>query len=83
MIVNFRHKGLRRLYEDDDRRLLSPNMVERIRTILAMLDAADRIEEMNRPSFRLHPLTGELKGFWALSVGELADYFSLRRRRRS
>jgi proteic killer suppression protein len=68
MIVNFRHKGLRRLYEDDDRRLLSPNMVERIRTILAMLDAAERIEEMNRPSFRLHPLTGELKGFWALTV---------------
>jgi proteic killer suppression protein len=68
MIVNFRHKGLRRLYEDDDRRLLSPNMVERIRTILAMLDAAERIEEMNRPSFRLHPLTGDLKGFWALSV---------------
>jgi proteic killer suppression protein len=68
MIVNFRHKGLRRLYEDDDRRLLSPNMVERIRTILAALDAADRIEEMNRPSFRLHPLTGDLKGFWALTV---------------
>jgi proteic killer suppression protein len=68
MIVNFRHKGLRRLYEDDDRRLLSPNMVERIRTILAMLDAAERIEEMNRPSFRLHPLTGELKGFWALTI---------------
>jgi proteic killer suppression protein len=68
MIVSFRHKGLRRLYEDDDRRLLSPNMVERIRTILAMLDAAERIEEMNRPSFRLHRLTGELKGFWALTV---------------
>jgi proteic killer suppression protein len=33
-----------------------------------MLDAAERIEEMNRPSFRLHPLTGELKGFWALTV---------------
>jgi proteic killer suppression protein len=68
MIVSFRHKGLRRLYEDDNRRLLSPNMVERIRTILAALDAATAIDEMDRPSFRLHPLTGDLKGFWTLTV---------------
>ncbi len=41
MIVSFRHKGLRRLYEDDDRRLLPAEMVERVREILTALDAAE------------------------------------------
>jgi len=31
MIESFRHKGLRRFYEEDDRRQLPPDMVERIR----------------------------------------------------
>lgn len=43
-------------------------MVERIRVVLAALDQANVIEDMNRPSFRLHPLKGELKGFWAVTV---------------
>lgn len=68
MIVTFRHKGLKRLYEDDDRRLLPPEMMERIREILTALDAARSLEGLNRPSFRLHPLKGRLKGFWAVVV---------------
>jgi toxin HigB-1 len=68
MIVTFRHKGLKRLYEDDDRRLLPPEMLERIREILTALDAARSLEGLNRPSFRLHPLKGQLKGFWAVVV---------------
>ena len=68
MIVTFRHKGLKRLYEDEDRRLLPPEMMERIREILTALDAARSLEGLNRPSFRLHPLKGRLKGFWAVVV---------------
>ncbi len=68
MIESFRHKGLKRLFEDDDRSKLPPDMVERIRDILATLDAATTIEGMNRPSLRLHPLKGALKGFWAVTV---------------
>ena len=68
MIVTFRHKGLKRLYEDDDRRLLPLEMMERIREILTALDAAQSLEGLNRPSFRLHPLKGRLKGFWAVVV---------------
>ena len=68
MIVTFRHKGLKRLYEDDDRRLLPPEMMERIREILTALDAARSLEGLNRPSFRLHPLKGRLKGFRAVVV---------------
>jgi toxin HigB-1 len=68
MIESFRHKGLRRFYEEDDRRQLPHDMVERIRDILTALDAAETIEGLNRPSFRLHRLKGQLKGFWAVTV---------------
>jgi toxin HigB-1 len=68
MIEGFRHKGLRRLYEDDDRKLLPPDMVERIREILTALDAAHTVEGLTRPSFRLHALKGQWKGFWAVTV---------------
>jgi proteic killer suppression protein len=68
MIESFRHKGLRRLYEDDDRKALPPQLVGRIREILTALDAAETIEGLNRPSFRLHPLKASLRGFWAVTV---------------
>ena len=68
MIESIRHKGLRRFYEEDDSRGLSADMVERIRIILAALDQSKSIDDMNRPSFRLHPLKGTLKGSWAVTV---------------
>ena len=68
MIESFRHKGLKKFYEEDDSRKLPPEMVERIRGILTALDAALTVEELNRPSFRLHPLKGALKGSWAVTV---------------
>ena len=68
MIESFKHKGLKKFYEEDDSRKLPPEMVERIRDILTALDAALAVEELNRPSFRLHPLKGDLKGNWAVTV---------------
>ena len=68
MIESFRHKGLKRLYEQDNRSKLPPDMVERIMVILAALDAAGTITAMERPSFRLHRLKGKLRGFWAVTV---------------
>lgn len=68
MIGSFRHKGLKRFFEEDDRSRLPPALVERIRTILSFLDAATRIEDMDQPTFRLHPLKGNLQGFWAVTV---------------
>jgi len=31
-------------------------------------DVAQDIEDMNVPTFRLHSLKGDLKGFWAVAV---------------
>lgn len=68
MIKSFKHKGLKRLYEDSDRSKLPADMVERIEDILAALDAASHVEDMDRPSFKLHPLKGNRKGEWAVTV---------------
>ncbi len=68
MIESFRHKGLRLIFEDDDRSKVRADQAARIRLILTALDAAARTEDMNQPTFRLHPLKGEFKGFWAVTV---------------
>ena len=41
---------------------------EKLRDILARLDAAGHVSDMDVPGFRLHPLKGELQGFWAVTV---------------
>lgn len=68
MVRNFRHKGLQRLFQQDDGSKLPPDMVTRIRLILSTLHAAQVIEAMDIPTFRLHPLKGELKGFFSVTV---------------
>ncbi|MGC1661374.1 MAG: type II toxin-antitoxin system RelE/ParE family toxin [Candidatus Acidiferrales bacterium] len=68
MIRTIRHKGLKRLYEDDDSRGVIGEHAEKLRDILARLDTAAAIADMDLPGFRLHPLKGELKGFWAVTV---------------
>ena len=68
MIRSIRHKGLKRLYEDDDARGVTGQHVEKLRDILARLDAASVVADLDLPGFRLHPLKGDLKGFWAVKV---------------
>ena len=68
MIKNIRHKGLKRLYEDDDPRGVTSEHVPKLRDILARLDVAPTVSQMDVPGFRLHPLKGDLKGFWGVTV---------------
>ena len=68
MIRSFRHKGLKRLHQGDDPRGVITEHAEKLRDILARLDAAATIEDMDLPGFRLHALKGGLKGFWAVAV---------------
>ena len=68
MVRSIRHKGLKRLYEDDDPRGVNGQHVEKLRDILARLDAASAITDMELPGFRLHALKGNHRGFWAVTV---------------
>ena len=56
------------MYEDNDARGVSGQHVQKLRDILARVDAAAVVADMEVPGFRLHPLKGELKGFWAATV---------------
>ena len=47
---------------------MNQNHVEKIEVILADLDAADSIEHMKRPGYRLHRLTENLKGCHTVDV---------------
>jgi toxin HigB-1 len=68
MIQSFRHKGLKRLYEDDDPRGVAAEHLIKLRNILARLDAASSVEDMNLPGFNLHALKGQLKNSMAVTV---------------
>ena len=68
MIGSFKDRRLKRLYEAGDRSKLAPELVEKIENILARLEVAAAVDDMNLPGFRLHPLKGDLKGFWSVTV---------------
>ncbi len=68
MIRSIKHKGLRRLFEDDDPRGVIPEHAEKLRDILARMNAAREVADMDLAGFRLHSLKGALKGFWAVTV---------------
>ena len=68
MILRFRHTGLKRLFEKDDTRRISPELLPKVERVLARLDEATGPDDMNLPGFRLHPLKGDLTDNWAVSV---------------
>jgi proteic killer suppression protein len=68
MISNFKHKGLKKLYETGSQQGINPEHVKRLRLILAWLDASNSPQDMNLPGLNLHPLKGNYKDFWLVSV---------------
>ena len=68
-IRTFRHKGLKRLYDTGERRDISAALAEKIADVLLAIDEAARPGDVGLfPGWRLHPLKGDLKGFWSVSV---------------
>ena len=68
-IRSVRHRGLRRLIESDDERGVRPDLVRRVRNVLAVLiSAADMDGVRGPPGWRVHELTGDRAGPWSISV---------------
>ena len=68
-IRNFVHKGLKRLYEEDNPKGLPTAFVDKIRKILAFMDAMEDTEELHTiPTWKAHRMTGDRKGIWSLHV---------------
>ena len=68
MIKSFRHKGLQKFFETGRTAGIQNKHKQRLRMILAALDSAHEIDDMDLPGFRLHPLKGKLKGIWSVTV---------------
>jgi len=68
MIKRIRHKGLERFFRTGDTRGINAQQAAWLRILLTSLDAAKGPSAMNLPGYRLHPLKGERKGQWAVSV---------------
>ena len=68
MIRNFHHKGLKLLFEKGNRSKVTAKDAQRLSDILAVLTTARTPSDMGLPGFHLHPLKGDLKGFWAVTV---------------
>ena len=68
MIGSFRHRGLRKLFEQDDGSRVRADQLDRIRAVLAHLDVARDPRDLDLPGYRLHPLKGDLKGHWSVAI---------------
>ncbi len=68
MILSFKHRGLKRLFERGDASQVRADLREKVENILSALDAASGPQGMDLPGFRLHPLKGELRGRWSVTV---------------
>ncbi|HVC59292.1 MAG TPA: type II toxin-antitoxin system RelE/ParE family toxin [Acetobacteraceae bacterium] len=69
MIRSVRHRGLRRLFEQDNASGLKQDQVKRIARALFLLDNAASPDQIDRiPGLRVHRLGGGLAGLWSMSV---------------
>ncbi len=68
-LVRFRHKGLGHFYEDGNARSLPSSMADKLSKLLFAIETAATLEQLGKfPGWKLHPLKGDLKGFWSLTV---------------
>jgi proteic killer suppression protein len=64
----FRHKGLEHLYRGGSKKGVQPRHVPKLLRILSLLDGAQRPDDLAIPSFRTHPLKGDLADHWSTWV---------------
>jgi toxin HigB-1 len=68
-LASFRHKGLKMLWQDDNAKGVPATMADKLRKLLDAIAAADHVDQLGTfPGWRVHPLKGDLKGFWSLLV---------------
>ncbi len=68
-LIKFRHKGLRQLYTEGNPKGVSASHLDKVEKILLALETALNLEQVGRfPGWKLHPLKGDMKGCWSLTV---------------
>ncbi len=68
MISNFKHKGLKKLFERGSISGIQPKHVTRLRRILALLATSSTVKDMDLSGLNLHELKGKKRGTWSVQV---------------
>lgn len=68
MIRSFKQKGLRRFFEEGVKSGIRPEHADRLRLVLARLQASTSPKDMELSGLRLYERNGESKGTWPVSV---------------
>lgn len=68
MIKSFRHDGLERFFRTGSKAGIQPKHANRLRLQLGKLDSATSAADMSLPGWDCHPLHGDLRGHWAVTV---------------
>lgn len=69
MIKSWKHKGLQKLFEKGDVSGVQAQDAERIKLRLLVLDEATSTDEFRHyPGFRCHPLKGDRKNLYSITV---------------
>ena len=68
MIQKFKHKGLKKLFESGVSSGVKQQHVTRLRQILALLETAEILDDMDLAGLKLHELKGKRKGTWSVQV---------------
>ena len=68
MILTFRHKGLEAYFKTGRMTGIQPIHAKRLRELLTALNVASGPQDLSRPSWRLHGLSGDRAGFHAVTV---------------
>ncbi len=68
MINSFSHKGLELFFKNGTTKGINPQHSNRLRNVLAMLDAATSEQDLRVPWLKLHQLTGNYKGMLSVTV---------------
>jgi proteic killer suppression protein len=68
-LKNFRHKELRQLYQDGHAKGVHASMADKLRKMLFAMETAEAVDQLGTfPGWKLHPLKGELRGCWSMTV---------------
>jgi len=68
MLKSFRHKGLEKFFKAGSKAGILPDHAGKLRIQLTALAHATSPADMNAPGWRLHRLSGDWAGFYAVSV---------------
>ncbi|WP_376747276.1 type II toxin-antitoxin system RelE/ParE family toxin [Diaphorobacter nitroreducens] len=67
--MSFAHKGIEAFFKKGAKAGIQAEHAPRLARQLAQLNRAQAPRDMNLPGWKLHPLSGELEGYWAVMVG--------------